>query len=182
MNYFYCVDDSSLHRSLMTQLIGSICEVNKVDDFEIIECGDGMAFIEAMTGRPPSLVMLDINMPVMDGLTALIKLRNYPLWQYAQAPVIIISSENEKVVRRLSEGARPAPKDEKKKADLLQRVIDRVSSNQEAEGKINSVLQACACLGMDPVKLAYSQGANLFLGKPLDMEEAVDKLSGYICN
>ena len=63
------VDDSTIYRSLVRR------ELVKCADIEIVgSCGDGKAAILAVEANQPDVVVLDIEMPVMDGLTALPKL------------------------------------------------------------------------------------------------------------
>mgnify|MGYP001147904490 CR=1 FL=1 len=60
------VDDSAVYRSLVRR------ELAKCDDVEIVgSCGDGRSAIAAVAAQAPDVVVLDIEMPIMDGLTAL---------------------------------------------------------------------------------------------------------------
>jgi len=55
------------------------------DDHQVEVVHDGFSAVEAVTNAPPDLVVLDINMPVMDGLDALGKI----LDRDPRIPVII---------------------------------------------------------------------------------------------
>jgi CheY-like chemotaxis protein len=55
--------------------------------------GDGEAALEAVAGSPPDLLVLDLNMPVLDGLNALRRLRADPA--HAKLPVVIFSTGRE---------------------------------------------------------------------------------------
>jgi two-component system sensor histidine kinase/response regulator len=46
--------------------------------FDVREAGDGRAATEAAFARPPRVVLMDLSMPVMDGLTAVRRLRADP--------------------------------------------------------------------------------------------------------
>lgn len=63
------VDDSTVYRSLVRR------ELTKHADIEIVaSCGDGRSAIAAVERHEPDVAVLDIEMPVMDGLTALPKM------------------------------------------------------------------------------------------------------------
>ncbi|MEM9102493.1 MAG: chemotaxis-specific protein-glutamate methyltransferase CheB [Pseudomonadota bacterium] len=78
------IDDSALMRRKLTSIIESI------EDFEIRTARDGQDGLEQAKAWRPDLVTLDINMPVMDGITCLSLLMNY-----APCPVIMVSSLTE---------------------------------------------------------------------------------------
>ncbi len=60
------VDDSTVYRSLVRR------ELVKCPDIEIVgSCGDGKSAIRAVQATAADVVVLDIEMPIMDGLTAL---------------------------------------------------------------------------------------------------------------
>ncbi len=94
------VDDSvTMRRIQKTQIMG--LGVN-----DIIEAGDGEeAFGKLQSNMPIDLVLLDWNMPVMDGITLLRKIRSDDT--YKQVKVIMCTSESEKtrVVEALKAGA-----------------------------------------------------------------------------
>jgi CheY-like chemotaxis protein len=62
--------------------------------YEVISAKDGAQAWEMITKEIPDIIILDLNMPKMDGWAVLSQLRQNPpvkRWQ----PVIIVSSENE---------------------------------------------------------------------------------------
>jgi DNA-binding NarL/FixJ family response regulator len=64
------VDDAANLRELLTLLLES------EDDFEVTgTAGDGAQAIKAARALHPDVVLLDLAMPVMDGLTALPEIR-----------------------------------------------------------------------------------------------------------
>lgn len=74
------VDDSALMRRLLTQLL-------KADGYEVVTAGNGEEAVQCLLREQPDVVTLDINMPRMDGLTAL------SLMMAARAtPTIMVSS------------------------------------------------------------------------------------------
>jgi two-component system chemotaxis response regulator CheY len=90
------VDDSLTIRTLIKRTL-------KVDrDTEISEAANGVEALALIARRRFDLVVLDMNMPVMDGLETLEALRAAP--DYAALPVVMLTSEkSEALVRRLVE-------------------------------------------------------------------------------
>ena len=80
------VDDSELNRTLLSEMLK--------DDFRILEASNGRECLDALEqyGMGISLVLLDINMPVMDGFEVLVQMnRNH--W-IEDIPVVMISSDD----------------------------------------------------------------------------------------
>ncbi len=94
------VDDSSTMRRIQkTQL-------TNLGISEIIEAGDGEDALGKLEGNMPvDLILLDWNMPVMDGFTFLKTVRKDP--KYSDVKIIMCTSESEKpkVVEALKAGA-----------------------------------------------------------------------------
>lgn len=79
------VDDSSVVRKLARMMIESF-------GFECSEAADGGEALDACRSRMPTLVLLDWNMPVMDGIQFMGALRALP--EGAGARVIFCTTEN----------------------------------------------------------------------------------------
>jgi two-component system chemotaxis response regulator CheB len=78
------VDDSALMRRLLT---GVLSEAG----FEVVTARNGLEGVQLLTESQPDVVTLDINMPEMDGLTALSL-----MMQARPTPVVMVSSLTEK--------------------------------------------------------------------------------------
>lgn len=78
------VDDSASVRYFHRQLL-------EAEGYEVEEAANGMEGLEKAISSPFKLMLVDINMPVMDGYTMLEKLR----MEYSQVntPAIMISTE-----------------------------------------------------------------------------------------
>lgn len=64
------VDDSKVSRMMMTRVIA-----NKDPDWQVIEAENGQQAVEMGLEFAPNLIIMDINMPVMDGFQAVEQLR-----------------------------------------------------------------------------------------------------------
>jgi two-component system chemotaxis response regulator CheY len=79
------VDDSSTMRQMIAFTL-------KGADFEVIEAGDGVEALEVAPGKPISLVITDVNMPRMDGLTLVQRLRALPEFRFT--PILVLTTES----------------------------------------------------------------------------------------
>jgi CheY-like chemotaxis protein len=82
-----------------------MCKVLKRDGFLVVEAGNGQEALVAYDQRPPDIVLLDIEMPVMDGYTTCRELRTRANAQ--QLPIIMVSGNTDRlsVNRAYDEGA-----------------------------------------------------------------------------
>lgn len=72
---------------------GLVHIINEIEDAELIAtAGNGRELLQLMNSHQPNLVLLDINMPVMNGLEALKELKK----RHPQVQVIILSMHYEK--------------------------------------------------------------------------------------
>ena len=78
------VDDSKTIRMLLKRVfLPFVCE--------LLEAGDGQEALEVATREKPDLIILDYNMPVMDGVTMLRHLRENE--ELRKTPVIMLTAE-----------------------------------------------------------------------------------------
>jgi hydrogenase maturation protease len=77
------VDDVDLNRDLMQELLG-------MAGLKIRLAGDGKQAIAAIRHKRPELVLMDCQMPIMDGFTATRQLRADPA--YADLPIIALTA------------------------------------------------------------------------------------------
>ncbi|PCK06027.1 MAG: hypothetical protein COA42_17595 [Alteromonadaceae bacterium] len=175
--YVFCVDDVDGHREKIQEVIESACAKKGITDCTIIGCCDGVDFLKKVEGKTPQFVTMDLNMPNMDGLSALVRYKRLK----PSVPVIIASSENESVVGRLNKpGKTFTIVDPEKQKELLAKVIDRVSKGIVEPKKMNSVLEAVANLRMDPIAVARSCGAKGILVKPYDRDKTAEILARFL--
>jgi len=81
------VDDSATIRKMLARVLRQ----NEVIRGSIFEAGDGVQALEVLENHPVSLVLSDINMPNMDGLEFLKRMRAKGDW--AKIPVVMITTE-----------------------------------------------------------------------------------------
>jgi two-component system, chemotaxis family, chemotaxis protein CheY len=92
------VDDSSVVRKIARRILEEM-------DFEITEAEDGAQALEVCKNTMPTAVLLDWNMPVMDGYEFLGRLRELPGGQLPK--VVFCTTENgmDHISRALHAGA-----------------------------------------------------------------------------
>jgi two-component system chemotaxis response regulator CheY len=78
------IDDSKAVRSLMSMAL-------ERSGYVVQEAEDGEAAIELLDGRDISVIVCDLNMPRMDGLSFLRWLRVHP--RYRKVPVAVLTTE-----------------------------------------------------------------------------------------
>jgi len=73
--------------------------------YQLITATNGQEALNKIQSEQPDLILLDLNMPIMDGFTVLAKVKEDP--NLRDIPVIIISSEHESksVVKGIKQGA-----------------------------------------------------------------------------
>ncbi len=75
------------------------------EGFNVLEARDGEAGFKLVTKEHPDIILLDIMMPEMDGLTMMKKLRKSSKWGKS-VPVILLtnlSADNDEIIQRISE-------------------------------------------------------------------------------
>ena len=89
------VDDDEDIRTLLRELLGRA-------GYRVEEAADGRAALRQLFETPPSLVLLDVNMPEMDGYQTLERIRDL-----SDVPVIMVTARTQELerVRGLASGA-----------------------------------------------------------------------------
>ncbi len=96
------VDDSATMRGMIKRTLA----ISGLDIGEVYEAGHGIEALAEMQGRPVNVVLLDINMPVMNGIKFLQRVSADP--HLREIPVVITSTEGSqtRVRELLALGAR----------------------------------------------------------------------------
>lgn len=92
------VDDSSVIRKVARRILENL-------QFEIVEAEDGQQALDQCQDRMPEAILLDWNMPVMDGMDFLVSLRNMP--NGTDPKVVFCTTENDidHISRAIAAGA-----------------------------------------------------------------------------
>lgn len=93
------VDDSKAMRQLVAFTLGGA-------GFEVIEGVDGQDALDKLDALPQlSLIVTDVNMPTMDGLTFVRRVRALPAYKYTPLLVLTTESDDEKKKEGRAAGA-----------------------------------------------------------------------------
>ncbi len=81
------VDDSTVMREIVIKTL----RLSGVDLNEIHQAANGHEALTQLNQKPIDLALVDINMPVMNGLELVERVRATP--QFVQLPIIVVSTE-----------------------------------------------------------------------------------------
>ena len=79
------VDDSSSFRQV-------VCMALKGAGYDVVEVGDGKDALGKLDGRKINLIISDVNMPVMDGISFVAAAKEKPAYKFT--PVIMLTTES----------------------------------------------------------------------------------------
>ncbi len=93
------IDDSRAMRLIVGRIMRSL-------GFETAEAENGAVALELLNdGLLPDVALIDWNMPVMDGLTFVTKVRDEVKWRQITLMMVTTESEYSQIVRALAAGA-----------------------------------------------------------------------------
>ncbi len=93
------VDDSRAMRSILTRLLSGL-------GFDVAQAGDGAEALSVLNaGTRPEVILVDWNMPVMDGLTFIKNVRAREDLRDISLMMVTTESEQGQIVRALAAGA-----------------------------------------------------------------------------
>jgi two-component system, chemotaxis family, chemotaxis protein CheY len=90
-NTIMLVDDSPTVRQLMRSAL-------EREKFEVVEAVDGEDALDKLDGRQLGLIVTDLAMPRMDGLSFLRYLRQHPRYKFT--PLLVLTTETRTQVRQ----------------------------------------------------------------------------------
>ncbi len=98
--YILVIDDDRMTRRMLVRALGEA-------GYEVREAAGGIEALALLHGEAPSLLLLDLDMPQLDGAEVLRKLRSDPDADIAQLPAIMLTGHGgeESEVRCLAAGA-----------------------------------------------------------------------------
>ncbi|WP_322507091.1 response regulator, partial [Anaerolinea sp.] len=77
------VDDDALMRLMVTKTLST-------EGFEFLEAENGVQAVEKAIAHQPDLIIMDVNMPEMDGYEACQRIRSNPIT--SAIPIILVTS------------------------------------------------------------------------------------------
>lgn len=93
------IDDSRAVRLLVGNIL-------REQGFEVITAGHGLEGLQRLQENPEiRLVLVDWNMPVMDGLEFIQAVRNVRAWDAVRLVMVTTETESEQVQRAIAAGA-----------------------------------------------------------------------------
>lgn len=92
------VDDSRIIRKVSRRIVEGL-------GFDVDEAADGAEALTFCTGAMPDVILLDWNMPVMDGLTFLRRLRALPDGERPKVLFCTIETAVDRITEALAAGA-----------------------------------------------------------------------------
>lgn len=90
------VDDSASLRQVVSIAL-------KGAGYDVIEASDGSVALSRMDGRKINLVISDVNMPNMDGITFVKEMKKLPAYRFT--PVIMLTTESQEEKKREGQAA-----------------------------------------------------------------------------
>lgn len=94
------VDDSAIIRKIIRSGVELL-------EYELVEAADGLEALDilAQSSDELGLILLDWNMPGMDGMIFLDKVKHNPEWQHIPIMMVTTESEKENIIRAIQAGA-----------------------------------------------------------------------------
>lgn len=90
------VDDAKSMRGLVSMTLQSA-------GYEVVEACDGQDALEKIGGQKVNMVISDLNMPNMNGIEMIKKLKQNP--QYKFLPIVMLTTESEDVRKKEGQAA-----------------------------------------------------------------------------
>lgn len=110
------VDDSAIIRRIIRGMVDVL-------GYEFLEASNGQEALDILGKEKIDLVLLDWNMPVLDGYSTLVSMRENP--DLRKIPVIMVTTEAEKtnVIRAIQAGAQHYFTKPFTQEDLMTRIL-----------------------------------------------------------
>lgn len=96
MTKILAVDDSASMRQMVAFTLKSA-------GFEVTDAGDGAAALEIAKKQNFDVVITDVNMPIMDGITLCKELRKLPSFKFT--PILMLTTESSTEKKQEGRGA-----------------------------------------------------------------------------
>jgi DNA-binding response OmpR family regulator len=146
------------HDHIMRDVLRSILDI---DGFNVLLAVDGLEAVDYATRTLAQLVILDMNMPKLDGLAAYGQIRR--LSGYASVPIVILTSSDDEKLRSAAPFAGPTT------------LIAKPFSTTDLERKIALLLGPVGTVSRAPEPVAFVWKRHVALppldGEPTELSE-----------
>ena len=93
------VDDSRAMRMILRRIMSD-------QGYDVVEAADGQEALDVLeNGARPEVALIDWNMPNVDGLELVTRIRKNPEWRSITLMMVTTESEYDQIVRALAAGA-----------------------------------------------------------------------------
>ena len=116
------VEDNEQNRILMRQIL-------TYHGYDVLEAADGLTGLEMARAHTPALILLDIQMPVMNGFAVIRELRNNPELRKIKAIAVTsfaMKGDREKALQAGFDEYVTKPIDTRKFPELVKQVLSRM--------------------------------------------------------
>ena len=116
------VEDNEQNRILMRQIL-------TYRGYDVLEAADGLTGLEMARAHTPALILLDIQMPVMNGFMVIRELRNNPELRKIKAIAVTsfaMKGDREKALQAGFDEYVTKPIDTRKFPELVKQVLSRM--------------------------------------------------------
>ncbi|MGD0918218.1 MAG: response regulator [Thermodesulfobacteriota bacterium] len=116
------VEDNEQNRILMRQIL-------TYHGYDVLEATDGLTGLEMARAHMPALILLDIQMPVMNGFAVIRELRNNPELRKIKAIAVTsfaMKGDREKALQAGFDEYVTKPIDTRKFPELVKQVLSRM--------------------------------------------------------
>lgn len=96
MKTILAVDDSASIRQMVRAVL-------TLAGYNVLEAKDGREALGAARSQQANMVITDLNMPVMDGMTFIRELRKIPT--YSGVPIVFLSTESDAALKQEAKAA-----------------------------------------------------------------------------
>ena len=126
-------DDSAGHLTLVDMILSA-------NGHEVIRAGDGKEALALLRDTTPDLLILDVDMPYLDGLEIVSRARRVK--RLARVPIILLTAQDPEVVRRHESAADvdlilSKPLSGKGLGELVEELLAEASSEQPVDQDIS---------------------------------------------
>jgi CheY-like chemotaxis protein len=77
-------------------LRNAMAELLRADGYDLVLAKNGLEALESLREHTPSLLLIDLLMPIMNGVELIERLRSDPAWR--DLPVVVMTAANDRIV------------------------------------------------------------------------------------